>query len=77
MSRFPILGVVIPWIAKRRIPLNRDGTVVDTGQFSSDDERGYYFVNVWEFEWLGLGIPLYPARVRLTSTGEFVDPNAV
>lgn len=70
----PIFGVILPFIGKRHIPLNRDGSFVDTGEALLEDEVGYYFVEPLVFEWLGFGMPLSPAYVRLTSTGEIVEP---
>lgn len=71
---FPIFGVILPYIGRRRISLNRDGSFVDTGEMILDDERGFYYVEPWVFEWLGSGFPLSKALVRRTDTGEVVTP---
>jgi hypothetical protein len=70
---FPILGGTLPWITRRRLALNRDGTYVDTGKTLIEDEVGFYYIEVWSFEWLGFGLPLSSDYVRLTSTGEIVE----
>lgn len=70
----PVFGVILPFVGKRRIPLNRDGSIVDTGLDLIDDERGYYYVEPWTIEWLGLGVPISRSFIRLCSTGEIVEP---
>jgi len=70
----PLIGVILPFLGRRRIHLNRDGSFVDTGQVDIRDERGFYYVQPWVFEWLGFGWPLTQSNVFLTSTGEAVDP---
>lgn len=77
---FPILGVIIPWITVRKIPLNRDLSVVDTGQFDMADETGPYYVRVLAFEWLGFGFIIWQyddGQVRDSITHEFVDQKDV
>ncbi len=55
----PLIGVILPYIGKRRIYLNRDGSMVDTGQHDILDERGW---------------PLKPRTlVYRTDTGKVVD----
>lgn len=71
----PVLGIILPRIGKRRLALNRDGSYVDTGEFNISDEVGFYWIELWTFEWLNLGIPLTGGHVHLTSTGEIVDPD--
>lgn len=70
----PLIGVILPFIGKRRIPINRDGSIVFTGEDDLLDERGFYYVEPWVFEWLGRGWPLTRSLVRRTDTGEVVDP---
>jgi hypothetical protein len=70
----PVFGVILPFIGKRRIPLNRDGSFVDTGEFDIIDEKGFYYVEPWVFEWLGRGCPLSASLVHLSATGEVVTP---
>ena len=70
--RFPIMGVILPFIGKRRIALNRNGSVVDTGEALLDDERGFYYVEPWVFEWLGFGFPISKSYVRRSDTDEIV-----
>jgi hypothetical protein len=70
----PVLGVILPFIGKRRLPLNRDGSYVDTGEACLEDEVGYYYLEPVVFEWLGFGFALTQAYVHLTTTGEIVEP---
>lgn len=72
---FPLIGGAFPRIWRRRLALNRDGSFVDTGEADIADEIGHYYVEPITLEWLGFGIPLTTAHVRLTSTGEIVDPD--
>lgn len=70
----PLFGVILPYIGYRRVPLNRDGSVVDTGHGDILDERGFYFVRPFVIEWLGCGWPLSRrGYVYRTDTGELVD----
>lgn len=69
----PVVGVILPYIGRRRIPLNRDGSIVETTADDILDERGFYYVEPVVFEWLGFGFPLTDAYVHLTSTGQQVD----
>lgn len=68
----PILGVILPCIRRSRVPVNRDGSIVDTGKRDLSDERGFYYVEPWTFEWLGIGWPLSRAYVYRADTGEIV-----
>lgn len=71
----PLFGVILPFIGWRRIPLNRDGSFVDTGEMLLENERGFYYVEPFVIEWMGAGLPLTRSQVRLVSTGEIVDPD--
>lgn len=71
----PLFGVILPFIGKRRIPLNRDGSFVDTGEELLENERGYYYVEPWVIEWMGAGFPVTRSQVYLVATGEMVDPD--
>ena len=66
----PVIGVIIPFIGKVRIYLNRDGSQVDTGQIDAHDEYGPLYVEPIVFEWLGFGFPLTPAVIKDSKTGE-------
>lgn len=71
----PLFGFFLPFVGRRRIALNRDGSFVDTGEELMDDEKGFYYVAPWVFEWLGLGQPLTRSVVRRTDTHEIVTPD--
>lgn len=71
----PLFGVILPFIGWRRIPINRNGSFVDTGEEMIENERGYYYVEPFVIEWMGCGWPLTTSQVRLVSTGEIVDPD--
>lgn len=70
-----LFGVVLPYIGPRTLPMNRDGTLYDSGERDLLDERAPYYVRLWVVEWLGIGIPLR-SRVLLRDarTGEPVEP---
>jgi hypothetical protein len=70
---YPVFGVILPYIGRRTIPLNRDFSVVDTGEEFMDDEVGWYFTKPLVIEWFGLGAALWPSPVYITSTGEALD----
>lgn len=57
----PLVGGWLPFIGYRRIYLNRDGSIVDTGKFLMDDERGPIYVQPFVIEWLGRG-RAFPSR---------------
>lgn len=69
----PVMGVILPFIGRRRLALNRDGSLVNTGEFDLADEVGFFYIEPWVVEWLNFGITITDAPVRLTSTGEIVD----
>lgn len=69
-----IFGLILPYIGRRTIPLNRDGSVVDTGQADMCDEVGPYYTKPLVFEWLGFGTGLGPSPVYDARTGEMIDP---
>lgn len=71
---FPVFGFFLPFIGRRQIPLNRDGSVVDTGEADVCDEVGPYYTRPLVFEWLGRGFGLGPSMVHDTRTGEVVNP---
>lgn len=77
MSNFWFLkpGVfMIPFIGKRRLPMNKDGSVFDTGELDLLDEQAPFYVDVWAFEWFGFGFPIWPFAVLMDSrTGKPVD----
>ncbi|GJD31479.1 hypothetical protein PMNALOAF_2738 [Methylobacterium adhaesivum] len=70
----PLFGVILPFVGRRTVPLNRDGSFVDTGLDDLTDERGPYFVRPFVVEWLGFGLPLTGSLVFDTLTGEAIDP---
>lgn len=70
----PVFGVILPYIGRRRIALNRDGSQVDTGEDDICDEIGPYYVRPMVFEWLNFGFPLGPSLVYETRTGDAIDP---
>jgi len=70
----PVFGVILPFIGRRTIPLNGDGSVVDTGQYDMTEETGAYYTRPMVFEWLGFGCGLGPALVYSARTNEPVDP---
>ena len=57
----PLFGVILPFIGRRRIYLNRDGSIVDTGKVDILDERGPLYIDPVVIEWLGAGFPI-PGR---------------
>ena len=71
----PLFGVILPFIGYRTVPLNRDGSFVDTGEADMCDEVGFYYVRPLVFEWLGFGKPLKDSLVYLTSTNEPTTPD--
>ena len=66
----PLFGVILPYIGKRRVALNRDLSVVDTGQDDIIDESGFYYTEPWVFEWLGMGYGLCNSIVRRSDNDE-------
>lgn len=56
-------GMLFPFIGKRRLPVNRDGTPFDSGEWDLLDEVAPFYVEIWAFEWLGFGFPLWPWAV--------------
>jgi len=71
-----LFGTILPWVGVRKIPLNRDGSIVDTGEGDLTDEVGYYYVRLIAFEWFGFGLPIWQfggGRVQLWATGEYVQ----
>jgi hypothetical protein len=68
-----LFGGLLPWIGFNLWPLNRDGSIVDTGEPCVDDERGPLYVRVLTFEWLGQAWE-FDAPVRDSRTGEIVFP---
>lgn len=54
-----IFGVFLPYIGMRRIPINANGSIVDTGKADILDEAGPYYVRMLTFEWLGFGLPIW------------------
>jgi hypothetical protein len=69
----PIFGVILPFVGRRRLPLNRDGSFVDTGAPLIENETGWYYVEPFVIEWLGFGRPFGATPLRLSSTGEIVN----
>lgn len=69
-----MLGTLIPYIGRRKVPLNRDGSVVDTGEFDMLNEIGPYYVRPLVFEWLGFGFPLGQSLVFDARTNQPIDP---
>lgn len=64
-------GIVWPYVGFRRLPCNRDGSLVDSGEDDLLDEIAPFFLRVLVFEWLGFGVPLWPfAIVRDARTGQ-------
>ena len=53
-------GLFFPFLGRRRIPCNRDGSIVDTGEQDMLDEISAFYLEVWAFEWLGFGLPIWP-----------------
>jgi hypothetical protein len=70
----PIFGGLVPYVGRRRLALNKDGSFVDTGLNDIVNEVGYYYVEPVVLEWLNMGVPLTAAHVHLTATGEIVEP---
>jgi len=67
-------GILIPFIGKRRLPTNRDGSPFDSGEFDLLCEKAPFYVEVWAAEWFGIGVPIWPwAMVRDAKTGEPVQ----
>lgn len=71
----PVFGGILPYIGRRKIPLNRDGSIVDTGEMVMDDEKGPLYVKPWVFEWLIFGFPLSASLVYDSRTNEVVTPD--
>lgn len=67
-------GFVFPFVGRRRLPVNRDGSPFDSGKFDLLCENSPFFVEVWVMEWLGYGVPIWPwAIVKDTRTGRPVE----
>lgn len=62
-----IFGLILPWIMRVKIPLNTDGSIIDTGQFLVDDEVGFYYARPWAFCWLGFVAPLTRSSIYHTA----------
>lgn len=71
---YPVFGFILPFIGKRKIPLNADGSFVDDGADDLLDSSGPLFVRPVVFEWLGFGFPITRSLVYSTMTGEPVEP---
>lgn len=56
-------GGLLPFIGKRRLPVNRDGSPFDVGAFDLLDEDAPFYIRIWAVEWLGFGLPLWPWAV--------------
>lgn len=69
----PVFGYWLPRIWKARLPLNKDGSFVDTGEDDLLDEKGVYYVEPLVFEWFGRGFPLTGSYVYDAGTGLPVD----
>lgn len=69
-----LFGVVLPFVGRRTVPLNRDGSVVNTGEFDMCNEVGPYYVRPLVFEWLGFGFPLTQSLVFDARTNQAIDP---
>ena len=68
-------GMLLPFVGKRRLPVNRDGSLFDSGEWDLLDERAPFYVDVWVIEWLSAGLPIWPwAQVRDATTGQPVPP---
>lgn len=67
----PVFGFWLPFVGARTIPVNRDGSIVDTGMDDVTQEIGAISVRVFAFEWLGGGLALpFGQRGFDTATGE-------
>jgi hypothetical protein len=53
-----IFGTILPFIGFRRIPLNRDGSIYDSGELSILDEVAPFYTEIFAIEWLGFGYGL-------------------
>ena len=74
MDWFTKSGFLFPFIGKRKIPINRDGSVFDSGELDMLDEKAPFYVEIWAIEWLGFGIPVWPwGIIRDSITGEPVE----
>ena len=72
---FPLWGFWLPFVGRRTVPLNADGSVVDTGLADITDEVGPYYSRPVVFEWFGVGVPLAPSYVYRTGVeGPVVPP---
>ena len=70
-------GILFPFIGKRRLPVNRDGSPFDSGEFDLLDEleKAPFYVEVWVLEWAGIGVPIWPwSLVYDAKTGVPVPP---
>ncbi|SFK18336.1 hypothetical protein [Celeribacter halophilus] len=64
-------GFLIPCIGKRRLPVNRDGSPFDAGPFDQECRGAPFIAEVWAFEWLTFGFPIWPlAKIKDARTGE-------
>lgn len=68
----PVFGGWLPYIGRRHIPLNRDGSPVESDGLI-EEGCGFYFVKPFVVEWLGYGRPLTRSYVFRTDTGEIVN----
>ena len=67
-------GLLIPFIGRRRLPCNRDGSLFDSGEVDLLSEDAPFYIDIWAFEWLGFGIPLWPwAVVHDAKTGAPIE----
>lgn len=59
-----MFGSILPFVGWRKIPLNRDLSVVDTGKADTYDETGMYYQIAFVIEWFGWAQPIFPAVIR-------------
>lgn len=70
----PVFGFILPFLGFRRLPMNRDGSIFDSGETDLFDEVAPFYAEVFAFEWLGFGFPLWPyAKLRDSRTGKPVE----
>lgn len=64
-------GALLPFFGKRRLPVNRDGSLVETEEFDLTKVKSAFYIEVWSIEWFGIGLPLESKTyVRDANTGE-------
>ena len=64
-------GLLIPFIGKRRLPVNRDGSPLEPCSFDQLCQPAPFYREIYAIEWFTFGIKIWQRDlVRDTTTGK-------